>query len=108
MKKILFLISGMFACILIFVMIIFIIMHPGMKSSTVNKLASKNFQNFQNIQSDTPTSVQPTESCAQFPLATGCGSVAGTPINICKNQYINYPPLSDILTTQANPNLGVY
>lgn len=29
-------------------------------------------------------------------------------INICSKQYSNYPPLSNILTTKYDPNLGVY
>jgi hypothetical protein len=105
MKKILFAVSGMFCCIIILVAIYFMATHHV----TSSQLQQKFFTIVQMKQtaSTTPSSPQPTESCAQFPLANGCG-VVGYSINICSIQYPNYPPIADILTTNNDPVIGVY
>ena len=103
MKNILFLVSGILACIII-LSTIFVVSKHITKSPLIHISVPNQVENIAYV---TPTPPGPTEGCAQFPLATGCG-VAGTAINICTKQYPFYPPLLDILTTPANPNLGVY
>ena len=100
----LFLLAGMLTCIFIFVLFFLILIHRPIKISSSNSLFLKTSPN---TETTTPTPPQTTENCAQFPLANGCGTV-GTSINICNKQYPNYPSPPDILTTKADPNLGVY
>src|SRR5690242_14340716 len=104
MKSLLFIATGMLACIVILVSIILIVTHHPKQTSSINR---HNSIATGNETSKTTTPLRPTENCAQFPLAEGCG-VVGAPINICSKQYPNYPPLSDILTTKAKPDVGMY
>ena len=96
MKSLIFIAAGMLACIVLLAVIILLISHYSVKLPSI-----------QNKEVGTVTSPQPAVNCTQFPLATGC-RVVDASINICTEQHPNYPLLSDILTTPANRNLGVY
>jgi hypothetical protein len=105
MKKILFAVSGMLCCIIILVAIYLLLTKHGTSSQLEQKIFS--VVQLQQTIHTTPTSRPIPENCKDFPLANGCG-VVGYSINVCSNQYTNYPPISDILTTNNDPVIGIY
>ena len=105
MKNLLFVVIGMFVCIVILLGVLLLNKKPNTKSVPTQSNSASQSQN--NIAVLTTSPNHSTENCKQFPLAQGCG-VVGSPINICSDQHPNYPPIAEILTTNKNPAIGVY